>query len=641
MVRYFDLEITVTGPILTKGSEPGDPGLDAVTLRAPDGSLVINGKHIHGRCRHAALELAELAERDDLRRWATSVFGPQATQDESERGDGDWKPARAQLNFEELRCARSAGDRPTPRDFRLPKDEFTETGEDRMLAVFERAGEHGEPLQFAGKVRVVCKSEEDAKKHQTNLLCALRWLTSIGGEAGVGYGLIRNVVLRPGAIRPGVQGPPLAGVIPDSVDLRIKFAQPFCLAAPQLDENIFRCLDYLPGGALAGAVQRALGDVYSEKNPQRFATLREHFNRIRFRHAFPLQSCFTARPIPTPWSWVHVGPKGGARLIDAALVQEPSLFKVDGEDYVPQFRHDWKTSDGAPEASAATGFGSVDKELRTYTEIERATGIAKDKRLYSYELVQPQRTMLSGERETVVWSGAMDIADVPAEVRCTLFAEFCELLREAPLLLGKTDARATLCIGSHFDGPDPEPIPEDHGTDCWIVTLASDTLLLDVEALAGASQTQLEAAYRDAWAEMGNGLLTLRHYFSEEKLVGGNYLYHRFRDCSSPSNSYFPYLITGAGTIFVLTSKPTDVKTVQDLFHSLLQSGLPLGKWAEDKFGRKDRNGDYHPGNYWENCPFIPQNGFGEIVVNHPAQIDLLHSKQGVDPTPVNTVVCQ
>ena len=215
------------------------------------------------------------------------------------------------------------------------------------------------------------------------------------------------------------------------------------------------------------------------------------------------------------------------------------------------------------------------------------------------------------------------------------------------------DHPCQLSLQPRLAGTDPEPHPVDSTTDYWIVTLATDALLLDIEQLAGAGQTELRQAYEIAWKEIGKWALEavrkcgpkpcespirLQHYFSQEKLVGGDYLHRRFRGADE---TYAPYLITGAGSVFVLSSKPDDADAVKDLFYNLLRSGLPLRKWAQDKFKRNGKSGEHHSGGYWENCPFIPQNGYGEIVVNHPAQIDLLHDKKGVKPTPVKTVVCQ
>jgi len=631
MIRYLKLDLVVIGPVLSKGSEPGDPGLDAVALRAPDGSLVFNGKHIHGRCRHAAIELDRLASRKSLHDWAIKAFGPEGIDEEAKRGDGEWKPERARLSFEELHCVTSIARPFDARDYRLEKDEKTEAGNDRMLAVFERAGEHGAQLEFSGLVRVVCESENELEMYRDNLLRALRWLTNIGGEAGIGYGTIQKTSLQPCKTPAGVEGPPLEGVIPDSINLCLSFAEPFCLAEQQLDENIFRCLDWVPGNALAGAIQRAMDDVMLGAPDEEFPTLRNHFNRIRFRHAFPIQPNAKERPIPTPASWVYIksekteGVPCKEVLYDVALIREPALFRLDGKDndYLPNFAPDWKG--GEKLAAKATGWGDVEKELRTYTEIEAETGVAKDKRLYAYELARPENTQ---------WLGAMDMmAEIPADERSTLIEELRALLNQAPLLLGKTDARVSLSLSPNPTKDAPKPQPQDGRTDQWIVTLATQALLLDSTDLAGASQDSLKMAYEDAWNEIGNGLLTLEHYFTQETLIGSNYLHHRYRNAALP---YYPYLVTEAGSVFVLSSNPGKQKEVQDLFLQLLRTGLSLNAWAIDKFKR-----DNKPGNYWSNCPFIPQNGFGEIVVNHPVQIALLPEKSGIEVKPIKTVVLQ
>lgn len=645
MVRYFDLELVVVGPVLSKGSEPGDPGLDAVALRSPDGSLVINGKHIHGRCRHAAMELAELSGNSNLGNWAVTAFGPKSIQKESERGSGDWKPTRSRLSFEELRCTYRSEATRIPRDFRIKKDDQTEAGEEQMLAVAERAGEHGAELKFAGKVRVVCESDQDFGKHRANLLRALRWLTNIGGVIGAGYGVLRNVKLTVCETPPGMSEFELDGPIPNSVKLRLNFSEPFCLAAPQLDENIFRSLDYVPGGAIAGAIQRALCDVTlgtSQTPSEAFPTLCKHFNDIRFRQAFPATQPSKVRPIPTPLSWVSITRAKEAKegkeatiLADVALVGDPALFKIDEIEYVPNFQPDWKGKEDV-QVRKATGWVRVAKELRTYTEIERTTGVAKKERLYGYELVRPENTD---------WVAAMDIP-IMEEVHCkSFFTELQKLLNEAPLLLGKTDARATLSISSLSQSDELKPHNDKDSPDYWIATLASDALLLNIEDLAGKSQVEFEAAYRSAWQEIGQSATrmiespaVLQHYYSLEKLVGGNYLYHRFRDRNQP---YAPYLITCAGSVFVLTSDPNDRSAVQEMFRGLLRTGLPLIGWAKERFKREDLTGQEHPGDYWENCPFIPNNGYGEIVVNHQAQIERLHMQTQIQPTPVNTVVTQ
>jgi hypothetical protein len=636
MVKYFALQLDLIGPVLTKGSEPGNPGIDAVTLRAPDGSLVINGKHIHGRCRHSAGELAQLSGDENMESWVNLAFGPKPPE-EGKRGNGDWRPLRAVLSFEELHC-KDLSERPRNAvDFRLKKDEDTEAGEDRMLAVFERAGEHGERLPFSGYVRVVYTSATDLDRNCNNLLHALRWLTNIGGAVGVGYGLIQSSRFLECDLPTTVCTEFAEGLIPDTVDLTLSFAEPFCLAAPQLDENVFRCLDIVPGSAIAGAFQRAMEDVSLGGSSERFATLRKHFNKIRFRHAFPSNENSSERPIPTPLSWVSVAASKGfgenaepANLIDAALVSGPAFFQVDSKDCIPNFVPDWKL-DEKEAAANATQWGSVTRELRMYTEIEPGTGVAKEKKLYAYELARP---------EGMVWRGAMDIPNgISQRERSALIDEFRMLLAESPLLLGKTDARAQVRLSGKLSDTVSVVQPNEIAANLWIVTLATQSMLLDAAEMTGASEAKLAQAYSAAWEEIclqiipGKKLLTLEHYFSCEELIGSDYLHRRFRGAVKP---YHPYLLTGAGSVFVLKSDPEEIVQVRSLFAMLLRSGIPTPNWAVKTFRRDGQDGDY-----WNNCPFIPQNGFGEIVVNHAAQLSRLHEKMGVKLTPVNTVVCQ
>jgi len=60
---------------------------------------------------------------------------------------------------------------------------------------------------------------------------------------------------------------------------------------------------------------------------------------------------------------------------------------------------------------------------------------------------------------------------------------------------------------------------------------------------------------------------------------------------SSRSDGYYPWLMTHAGSVFILA----DVDEVKLL--AALRCGLPA---AENRT--------------WKDCPFLPQNGYGEIV---------------------------
>jgi hypothetical protein len=305
--------------------------------------------------------------------------------------------------------------------------------------------------------------------------------------------------------------------------------------------------------------------------------------------------------------------------MDAALTREPALFRLNGKPYAPKFLHDWKTEGIA--ASEALNLPKVERELRTYTKISRETGVAEDEKLYSYELVRP---------EGLTWKATLDLDDVAVDLRPKLIGEVHALLHEAPLLFGKTSARAKLSLLNGSSPRVPEPIAADLHTDLWIVLLLAPALLLDARSLVGASRDELRAAYEEVWQEYAAGSLTLVRYFTGESLVGSNYLFNRFQ---GRVGSYFPHLITDGGSVFVLSSKPEDRVKVQLLLEPLLSGGLPLQKWAVERFKR-----DGHSGAYWKNCPFLPQNGYGEIDVNRQEQLDRLPEKLGIGAEPFTTV---
>jgi len=640
MVHYYRLELEVIGPVLTKSSLPGEPGLDAVALRDPDGALLLNGKHLEGRAKHAAYDLADLSGDTtlNLELWAKQAFGPDNPDTEEKRAQ--WEPQRGDITFEDLRCcSKNEINNPLPagRDFRLQIDEKRGTGEDRMLAVFERAAAHGELLTFGGLVRMAVTGNTSKEDHAANLLRCLRWITSVGGEAGIGYGVLRGVRLQPCPTPLGAEGDPSAGSA--SVDIGITFTAPFCVAAPQLSQNIYEGLDTVPGNAIAGAIMRALQDVQPGHSVPCCPTLKLWFDKLRFRHAFPTNSASLARPMIVPLSWAYVEGHGQdgkdleRQFVEAALTPQPALFQLPGsvDLHAPKFVHDWKPKD---ETAAATllKLTEVKRDLRTYTQIDRSTGVAMDEKLYSYELVRP---------EGLTWRSSLDLSVIEdPNTRKKLLEELKQLLNESPLLFGKTSARATLALTTGSAPALPKTL--DAKPDLWIVLLLTPALLLDASSLVGAGREKLRSAYEELWSNVGSdppntktGPLKLERYFTGQSLVGGNYLYRRFQDVTH--KDYFPYLLTDAGSVFVLSSRPEDNAKAQSALQEVLNKGLPLPQWAKERFAREIQNVRLE-GDDWRNCPFLPQNGYGEIAVNRQEQLHRLPEKLKIDAPSFPTV---
>ena len=101
---------------------------------------------------------------------------------------------------------------------------------------------------------------------------------------------------------------------------------------------------------------------------------------------------------------------------------------------------------------------------------------------------------------------------------------------------------------------------------------------------------------------MSEGSLELERYFAAQKLAGGQYIGHRFQRAKS-AQDYRPYVLTTPGSVFVL--KATDSDTAEKLIRTWKSSGLPLSPHLTT-------NGEPE---FWQ-CPFRPQEGFGEFAVN-------------------------
>ncbi len=81
----------------------------------------------------------------------------------------------------------------------------------------------------------------------------------------------------------------------------------------------------------------------------------------------------------------------------------------------------------------------------------------------------------------------------------------------------------------------------------------------------------------------------------------GGFLRRNKQDAAAP---YYPYYLTEAGSVFVLKIK-NETKAVE-LFDLWEKRGLDLPKWAEDSYGKP----------VWRQCPFVPENGYGEVMIN-------------------------
>jgi hypothetical protein len=89
--------------------------------------------------------------------------------------------------------------------------------------------------------------------------------------------------------------------------------------------------------------------------------------------------------------------------------------------------------------------------------------------------------------------------------------------------------------------------------------------------------------------------------------MGGDFLWNRF----SRQSLYSPYVLTNAGAVFVLrVMNGGDAGAAAMKVEEWVRNGLPLATTVRKRFGLAGNAGD------WKKCPYVPENGYGEIAVD-------------------------
>jgi RAMP superfamily len=585
-MKYFRLNVTLTltGPILTQSSTPGEPGIDSPVARSDNGQVILPFSLVKGRVRQSWCELFG----DDAETW----FGSKA--------DGAYVPNRARFRFSDFVAAE--GDRDGVKH-RIRIDRRTGTADDGALQFIESPFAPGEEVEFRGEVSWF--GDAGVSSEITKLEQAFRWTNNFGAERTTGFGRLTNVVCETAKELPPADAHAATEAVAPIRGLQIEMREPFCIARRQTSKNLFESDDIISGavirGVLATLFNQSRGEVGSaeiNEHVPRWKILGEWFNSIRFTAAVPVAEGEANVPVAAPLSIVHDQKR---QWHDVALCDAPIVFSYpDGGETrfrAPKFDVDWKKEEHQT-VESDFGWTFPHRELRVRTAIESSTRRAKDEQLFAYEMVIP-----TGFR----WHGTVDLSRVDADKRPQLLAELNALLSLAGTDgvqgFGKTKARARVVIG--------EPLPprfistlEPFADGLWIVALQSPALLCDPKNfIESTGDANLREAYAHVFDAMSDRTLQLVRYFARQSLAGGEYLHHRFQG----RKPYVPFLLTDRGSVFVLRQTADATALLTDWLHH----GLPLPTWAKERYGGE-----------WKTNPFLPIDGFGTIAVNLPCHID-------------------
>lgn len=568
--RSFILKLDVRSPFLFAALEPSAHGVDSSALRDPEQRPRIPGDHLRGHLRHAMIAL--FGESSDEVRALFGAASPDRGRSSSGAQD---EPQRGAIIVGDLVATsyRTSSGRTVPFSqrrmtlaHRVQIDEETGAADEGMLQVVELAAPYDSVVSFEGLITVRPTGPGGLRvppSIDATLKQLLELISHVGAMKSAGFGEVESFALvlveKPHAVTTGATPG-------DRIALDLVFDRPLLVDVYKQAFNVSVGGSIIPGGALKGALAAALEDAGVIKQP--VGPLAEALSRICFSHAFPLSGdCLADRAIP-------------AALACVGEEYRLCLSDHDADDILangpPIYSGDWKDEDwGGARTTLQRPAADLLRQARGRVAINKS-GVAATGRLFITDLVETtdQRWRVFLDR-----NGADQ----------ALFEQVIATFRNGFAGLGRTGA--VVCAES--EAADARPTL-DAGAGKVVILLETPTIMTSLADRTSASDQYL-AYFKDL---LGVGVSAVRSV-ATRRLAGDFYAY-RYR--ANPTALYAPFELTDAGAIFELTVDETAAKC--------LTSYLLLRYLPPRVNGNMLRDAEE-----WRRCPFMPQNGYGEISI--------------------------
>jgi hypothetical protein len=586
-VTRYDVTLTLIGPLLTRSTTHQRLGIDMVTLRTAKGHPVLPGPHVLGKVREAWEQFASVEPNS---RYAAALDllgtpGFDATGAEVKDGAAGRRKRLIAYDF----VATHAGDA-LGRRTRIKIAPEVGAADDGQLIVVDAPYDAGERVVFTGQL-VLLGPEPAGLNLTLGLTKALQWASQMGGLKGIGFGQLADVaVTRAPLAMPSAAEQPTHSA--NRIGFRLTPQDAFCLSDRPEYGNIFHGQATISGAAIKGTIARMM---QAGGLPDCDAAV---LARLHISHAQPSPPP-GPRPVAIPSSLVWARACG--RLYDVALNDgRGGRIGASAERAeAPAFAADWK---GAAWQQAQKLFGQYepDTELRLRTEINSQTRRAETSRLFGYRSVLPQG---------FVWTGWITLSQLEHPQQRAQAETLLACLANIGLVgLGKTDARADLTfVAADAITPAIGPEPTVRAPDHSILCLQTPALLCPPNALEATQDNALFHAYAAYFGKVSGGAVALLRHFAHQRLHGGVFHRHRYQ---ANRTHYQPWAVTQPGATFVLKHKDRD--KAQDWLKQIGETGLRpnediLAGYELDSFAADD---------LWKYCPWLPENGFGEVAIN-------------------------
>jgi hypothetical protein len=597
------LEIDIEGPVVTASLATPAYGVDIGFLRDLDGNCILPGTLLKGVVVHMLRLMSNrvpaVLPRAKLIDWFGQGTGDARDLDGGGAANGDFAPSRGIVRFGDLRLVEEKPARLT----RIAVDGDTGSVRRGMLQVSETPIGYGETGRFAGTLAVAGDNAQ-APEIAVWIKKALSLVPAIGSAKSAGFGRIAAVrceIESEAALRGQLVSDPAARA-GGLVCYALEFSEPLLVASQAISGNLFKSSEEIPGGVVKGALARAIAAA------GKTAALEQALDRVIIRHAKPVLLAGSAsprlqRPLAIPLSLFSVeafdnGDLALLEVLDAA--DEKNSPEAESEyPAVITFPFDWKPAGEAMRSVRAQLGHTVDlkHDVRTRTAIWPGTAAAATSQLFSRIALDPRGHAWVGE-----------IALGKAEPNA--LGEILDFMRCGLSGIGKTGASAAVAFfnlaaraATPLTGAEPDRRR-------WRIVLETDGLLHGPDAVFAhqnlGPEARLDAQYRDYFAYAINhrlrGAATVApddlalRFFARQRWAGG---YQALRFPAKSRGSYYPHLVTVAGSVFVLDAP----EPASPAISSFLARGLPLPE------GVPPANREY------QRSPFVPQNGYGEVSI--------------------------
>lgn len=606
-MKNFSLNVILNlqGTILTSGGGDVNRGIHKLFFRNSFGEPVLQASHIKGKLREALNELIKSGAAINIK--LDDFFGIQ-------NDEGIYRPQQGMLQFSDFMLLTQQNIKKSKLT-KVSIHDITGTSKENFLQILEKLFESGSETLWAGKIEFVAEDVEKAKQTKELILVGFRWITAFGSSKGSGMGIMKNVKIELKEEAISQQKKPTIPEKQTEFNISIELMEDLLVGGVRRTTNFIESEKVISGavlkGSLASCLNRICGtyplfspiDQNNKEVVEKFPDLAKHFSDIRFCHAFPCPPGSAERPVVLPLSIVKISAN---KFADVALTDDPIL---DTELKAPAFHVDWKSTNDENGNNIYQLFGWAEHRIvnKTRTAIQSNLRSAEENQLYTFQYISPYEFSKNGadkKPQKNLWISNIILPDhLDKETLGKLAEQFYEAITACWNYLGKrrTRIKANFEIGLKSTKMLSNSLIKNGLS---IITLQTDTVILNSDEFKNTNQlTDFFQSYNNYWTEISDGLFTLKNFYASQRLMGG-YLFHRYEE----SSQYYPYFLTEAGSVFVLNANMDMKEEAEDLIRKWLSNGLPLPKWAINKY-KSDKP-------IWDVFPFVPENGFGEVAVN-------------------------